>query len=205
MIITEDQDKLHYIKKLMKEKYRHTYRMCSDGDLEYDGNCRTNKLLMYIDRAWYGSWELNQGASKGAMDKINKRKFLFAITENRYWQMRSDKRVEYASPAKPLSEDAVMFFMAVQKGTLCIYIIDGSKYKAPLMLGVSREPDTERIFAQSIIAMTQQYDPEAAKEMEEFWFAPPEPIAVDMPGHLCRWDPGIDPKEFNDDYPPCDD
>ena len=203
MIITEEKEQLHYINKLMKEKHRHIYRMRHDGLLEYDGDCMTQRFLAYIDGKWYGSKAGRQGASEGVLEEIKKRKFLFAITESRYWQIREDRKVEYASPSKPLSEDAVMFFMAVQKGILCLYIIDGSKNKAPLMLGVPKEEDTEKIFAQSIIAMTRQYDPDAAKEMEDFWFAKEE---LDLSsGHVtvCNWDIGVDPNAIRDyDCPP---
>ena len=92
-----------------------------------------------------------------------------------------------------------MFFMAVQKGILCLYIIDGSKNKAPLMLGVPKEPDSEKIFAQSIIAMTRQYDPEPSKEMEDFWFAKEK---LDLSGGhvtVCNWDIGVDPNAIHDD------
>lgn len=201
MIITKDKEQLHYLKKIIKEKYRHIYRVRSDGMMEYDGNQFITRFLVYINGKWYGSQEWQQGASEGALEEIEKRKFLFGITEFRYWQMREDKKVEYASPSKPLSEETVMFFVAVQNENLCLYIIDGSKNKLPLMLGVPREPDSEKIFVQTVIAMTRQYDPDAAKEMEEFWFAEPKDLEPDEKTIVCRWDPGIDAQFFYNDYP----
>ena len=84
-----------------------------------------------------------------------------------------------------------MFFVVVQNRYLCLYIIDGSKNKLPLMLGAPREPDREKIFIQTVIAMTRQYDPEAAKDLE------PDEKAI-----VCRWDPGVDIQDFYNDYPP---
>ena len=37
MIITKDKEQLHYLKKIIKEKYRYIYRVRSDGMMEYDG------------------------------------------------------------------------------------------------------------------------------------------------------------------------
>ncbi len=194
MIITKDKEQLHYLKKIIKEKYRHIYRVRSDGMMEYDGNHLITRHLAYINGKWYGSQEWQQGASEGALEEIEKRKFLFGITEFRYWQMREDKKVEYASPSKPLSEEAVMFFVAVQNENLCLYIIDGSKNKIPLMLGVPREPDSEKIFIQTVIAMTRQYDPEAAKEMEEFWLKKEDLKSNRENADAAYWDPVLDPQ-----------
>jgi hypothetical protein len=194
MIITEEKEQLHYINKLMKEKHRHIYRMRPDGLLEYDGDCMTQRFLAYIDGKWYGSQEWQQGASEGALEEIEKRKFLFGITESRYWQMREDKKVEYAFHSKPLSEETVMVFVAVQNENICLHIIDGSKNKLPLMLGVPREPDSEKIFVQTVIAMTRQYDPDAAKEMEEFWFKKQDLRSNRENADAAYWDPVLDPQ-----------
>lgn len=201
MTITEEKAQLHYLNKIIKEKHKHIYRIRPDGMMEYDGNHLITRFLAYINGKWYGSQEWKQGASEGALEEIEKRKFLFGITESRYWQMREDKKVEYASPSKPLSEEAAMVFVAVQNENLCLYIIDGIKNKLPLMLGVPREPDSEKIFVQTVIAMTRQYDPDAAKEMEAFWFSP-KSINPDEHTRLCRWDPGIDSQLFYNDCPP---
>lgn len=202
MIITDEKEQLHYINKILKEKRKHIYQIRSDGMLRYDGSYVTGKFLAYIDGKWYGARDSRQGTSEGALDQIEKAKFLFAITETRYLLRQNNGTSEYTSPSKPLSEDTVMFFVAAQKDILCLYIIDGNKNKLPLMLGVSIEHDSERIFVQSVIAMTRQYDPDAAKEMEDFWYTQGESPSNGDKITKCRWDPDIDPKDLYDDYPP---
>lgn len=118
---------------------------------------------------------------------INKSKFLFVITETRFWLRQENGNVQYSSPSKPLSEDAVMFCMAVQKGRLCVYIVDGSKYEAPLMLGEPTEYDSEQILALSIMALVKQHDPDVAKQMEDFWFTQGESLLIEQTERSLRY------------------
>lgn len=170
MIITEKNEQAHFWNKILKETNRHIYRMRPDGLLEYDGTCISENFLAYVDGKWYGSRFGKTGTSDIELAESNHNKFLFAITEYRYFSMLEDNTVEYASGAKPLSEDAVAFLMAIHKTNLCVYMIDGSKYTQPLMLAVPAEYQNFELFALSIIALIRQYNADAAKEIEEFWF-----------------------------------
>lgn len=172
MIITEKNEQAHFWNKILKETNRHIYRMRPDGLLEYDGTCISENFLAYADGKWYGSRFGKTGTSDIALAESNHNKFLFAITEYRYFSMLEDNTVEYASGATPLSEDAVAFLMSIHKTNLCVYMIDGSKYTQPLMLAVPAEYQNFELFALSIIALVRQYNAEAAKQMEEFWFKP---------------------------------
>lgn len=170
MIITEKNEQAHFWNKILKETNRHIYRMRPDGLLEYDGTCISENFLAYVDGNWYGSRFGKIGTSDIELAESNHNKFLFAITEYRYFSMLEDNTMEYASGAKPLSEDAVAFLMSIHKTNLCVYMIDGSKYTQPLMLAVPAEYQNFELFALSIIALVRQYNTEAAKQMEEFWF-----------------------------------
>lgn len=170
MVITNKNEQLHYLNKILKEKHQRIYRMRPDGLLEYDGNGVTETFLAFINGKWYGSRAGRKDSSDKELEQNNKKKFLFAITEYRYFSMLENKTVEYASPAKHLSQNTAALLMAIHHNTLCIYIIDGSKYPQPLMIGVPAEYDSKEIFALSIISLVRQYDPEAATQMNEFWF-----------------------------------
>lgn len=69
-----------------------------------------------------------------------------------------------------------------------------AKNKLPLMMGVPREPDSEKIFVQTVIAMIWQHDPDAAKEMEEFWFKKQDLKSNRENADAAYWDPVLDPQ-----------
>ena len=174
MIITDNGKKLHYIKKIMNEQLHQVYRVRSDGTLEYDHQSLTGKYLAYIDGRWYGAHNGRHGSSEGSMEEIQNAKFLFAITQDRLWLSKNDGTVEYSSPSKKLSDSTISFLLAKQSNKVCMFIIDGNQFEAPLMTAVCPEHDNEEILIHSVIALTRQYDADAADEMYNFWYTEQE-------------------------------
>lgn len=62
MIITEEKEQLHYLKKIIKEKRRHIYQIRSDGLLEYDG--------AYISKKNFWRMSTENGMVPGMADRV---------------------------------------------------------------------------------------------------------------------------------------
>lgn len=208
MIITNHEKQKQYLDKTLSAKQSLVYRIRADGLLEYDWKYASDYFLAYIDGKWYGAHRGITSASEGALEEIQKFKFLFSVTEDRYWQKLDSGDVEYASPSKPLSEDIVSFLVVKQKKKLCVFYIDGSKYRAPLFFGVHSEYSSDEICIRSVIALTAQHDPEAAKQMEDFWYPKDaysvEALLKDTPKeNITIGDPGpyITKEDFEADLP----
>ena len=169
MIISDKKEQVHYLDKICNEKSHYLLRINSNGMLEINHQFTADLCLGYLNGIWYGYRDMMAAASDGFLQGINTGKFLFAISEKRFLARREDGTTEFASSSKPLSSDALGFFTFAHDNKLCLYVIDGSKYKEPLAMATLKKEDNLEIFALSVIAMVRQVDPDAASKMEGFW------------------------------------
>lgn len=165
MIIKEPQDWKHYLEKISKQN-NHAFSVSKRGTLIVNGRIESYNFLAYHNGRWYGA----KGNARGASEKIEKEKYLFAISEKNFWMMRADGNVEYYSSAKPLSEDAVTFLFAEHSPGICLYAVDGSRQESPMVTSIDPAPYSSDMAAMIVIALVRQHDPESADQMEEFWF-----------------------------------
>ena len=191
MILDTNSEMLHFINKIRKEENRNLMGVTADGKLRYGENGYWDTFLAYVNGHWYGAKDGRTGTS----DLISEKgKFLFAISETKFWMLRNDNCAEYSSSTKDLSEDALAFLLAEQTYGLCLYVIDGSKCRKPLFSFVETDLFGNCLGAQLIIALVRQYDTESADQMEKFWFAKDKDIQTK----------GNEIESSNDDSPPWD-
>jgi hypothetical protein len=182
MIIKERQDWKHYLEKISKQN-NHAFSVSKRGTLIVNGRIESYNFLAYQNGCWYGA----KGNARGASEKIEKEKYLFAISEKNCWMIRSDGNVEYYSSTKPLSEDAVTFLFAEHSPGICLYAVDGSRQESPMVTSIDPAPYSSDMAAMIIIALVRQHDPESADQMEKFWFKKDEDSHVVDDGDDSLW------------------
>lgn len=166
MIIKEAKEGKYYLDKIARQN-SHAFAVTQKGTVVINGKQESCNFLAYQNGQWYGA----KGTARGASEKINENgKSLFIISEKSFWMIRDDGTVEYSSPMKPLSEDAVAFLFAEHNPGICLYAVDGSKQSASMATGIDYAPNSSDFAAMIVIALVRQYDPESADQMETFWF-----------------------------------
>lgn len=167
MILDTNSEMLHFINKIRKEDCRYLMGVTPDGKLKYYENGYSDTFLAYVNGHWYGCKDGRTGTSDSLSQKG---KFLFAITESKFWMLRDDDCAEYSSATKAPSKDAIAFLLAAQETGLTLYVIDGSKCSRPLYSFIEQDIYGNCLGAQLIISLVRQYDPDSADQMEKFWF-----------------------------------
>lgn len=177
MIFNKKSDIQHYLQKIAKEQC-HSFRVENEGSLIINGSNKTRKYLAYVNGQWYGGKGEICAIPENMRVKIgekltefpHKGPHLFIISEKRFWMIREDGSVEFASPTKPLSEDVIAVMFAEHAPGLCLYVIDGGTHKSAIATKLEPCEYSLDLAAMIVIAMVRQYDAESADQMENFWF-----------------------------------
>ena len=167
MEIIKKSDMLFHLKKVVKERYGHLYMINPTGRLTINCTDVSYGFLVYQNGHWYGG-KYNRVESS---DKTGEHgKILFGLSEKRFCMMKNDGAAEFSPLTQDLGEDARVFLFAEQEDGLYLTIVDGRKLSDPFVLVERKDVSIADTLAYIVISLVRQYDPEAADQMEAFWF-----------------------------------